>query len=158
MDKHALSKITTYQAGIVQASMHRLLQKKSDEILKPFGITKMQWMIIGSVLEAGSAGARISDLAESIGTTIPYLTNSINLLESRGILIRATNDKDSRSKLVTVSPSFARKCKQIEAELREGLRKAIYSRVDPVEFSIYIKVMYELMDVGKDTKPTETAK
>lgn len=149
MDKYDLSKITTYQAGAVQAAMHRLLQKQSDQILKPFGLTKMQWMIIGSVLDAGSKGARISDLAETLGTTIPYLTTSINLLESRGMLARKANDKDSRSKLVTVSPSFLPKCKTIEAELRDGLRKAIYSRVDPVEFSIYIKVMYELMEVGQ---------
>lgn len=152
MEKYDLSKITTYQAGIAQASMHRLLQKQSDKILKPYGISKMQWMIVGLVLDGGPDGVRISDLATQLATTIPYLTTNINLLESRDILVKTTNDNDSRSKLITIAPDFLPKCKQIEAGLRDGLRKAIYSRVDPVEFSIYIKVLYELIDVGRDAK------
>ncbi len=139
-----LRNITTYQAGAVQASMHRLLQKQCDDILKPFGITKMQWLIIGTVLDAGKKGIRISDLADKLATTIAYLTTSINLLESRGMLVRKDNASDSRSKLITVKPSFVSTCEKIEETLRDGLRKTIYANIDPAEFRIYMKVMYQL--------------
>lgn len=151
-----LHKISTYQAGATQAYMHRKLQKVCDDILRPFGITKMQWLIIGHVLDAGETGIRISDLADTLGTTLPYLTNSINLLESRGILERRDNDKDTRSRLIVVCPDYVPTCAQIEATLRAGLRKTIYSKIDPKEFAIYIKVMEELAAVEiKDEQPDE---
>ena len=75
-----LGKITTYQAGVAQAAMHRVLQKLCDNILQPFGISKMQWLIIGTALDAGKHGVRISDLAAQLGTTMPYLTTTVNLL------------------------------------------------------------------------------
>jgi DNA-binding MarR family transcriptional regulator len=144
-----LSKITTYQAGVVQAAMHRMLQKLCDDILQPFGITKMQWLIIGTVRDAGKDGMRISDLANKLNATIPYLTTSINLLEARSILLRKDNNEDSRSKLVSVNPRYVKKCHEIEATLRDGLRQSIYSQIDPKEFGIYLKVMYQLLEVGK---------
>ncbi len=149
VEKMDFSKITTYQAGAVQSTMHRLLQKLCDDILKPFGITKMQWLIIGAVRDGGKKGVRISDLANMLGTTIPYLTTSINILESRGILARKENNQDSRSKLVLLNADFVKKSDKIEKALRNGLRATIYSEVDPQEFGIYLKVMYQLMEVGK---------
>lgn len=143
-----LSKITTYQAGAVQASMHRLLQKQCDIILKPFGISKMHWMIIGHVWDAGSAGIRISDLSTNLGTTIPYVTTATNLLEAKGFLLRKGNAHDGRSKLVTINSKLIPKCQEIEHTLREGLRKSIYAKVNPAEFRVYMKVMYELKTVS----------
>ena len=152
MKNKSLSEITTYQAGAAQATMHRLLQKYCDEILKPFGITKMQWLIIGNVLDGSKAGVRISDIARNLGTTIPYMTTSINLLESKGFLTRTDNSNDSRSKLITVTPTFAKQCPEIEATLRAGLRKTIYSQVAQDEFAVYMKVLYELTSVTPQTK------
>ena len=82
-NREFLSNITTYQAGTVQAAMHRLLQKQSDEVLKPFGLTKMHWMIIGNVIDAGDKGIRMSDLASLLGTSLPYLTKAVNALEKQ---------------------------------------------------------------------------
>jgi DNA-binding MarR family transcriptional regulator len=149
VEKGNLTDITTYQAGAAQATMHRLLQKQCDAILKPFGISKMHWLIVGHVLDAGSDGVRISDLAKSLDTTIPYLTTAINLLESKGFLLRTDNAEDGRSKLITINPGQVSKCHTIERTLREGLRNTIYSKVDPEEFRIYMKVMYELSNMDK---------
>jgi DNA-binding MarR family transcriptional regulator len=143
-----LSKITTYQAGAAQAAMSRVLQKRCDAILKPFGISKMHWLIIGHVLDAGKKGMRVSDLSKTLGTTLSYITTAINLLESKGFLLRKGNDQDGRSKLITINPKKITTCHEIESTLREGLRKSIYAKVDPAEFRIYMKVLYELKDVS----------
>lgn len=145
--QNKLSTITTYHAGILQSSTHRLLQKYSDEILKPYGITKMQWMIIGSVLDEGEQGVSITDLAKKLDTTLSYLTNTINLLESKGILERTAHDKDDRVKLVTVNTKFLLKCKEIETHLRDHLRKVIYKDITPEEFLTYIQVLQKLSKI-----------
>ena len=149
VENFSLSNITTYQAGAAQAAMHRQVQKMSDDILRPFGLTKMQWMIIGCVLEAGIDGARISDLSKKLGTTIAYLTNTINVLETRNILKRRGNELDNRSKLVTVVPGYVEKCHEIENVMRDELRKSVYSKIDPEDFTTYFKVVFQLIDVGK---------
>lgn len=157
MQRYNLANLTTYHAGATQAFVNRKLQKVCDAILKPFGITKMQWMIIGTAMDSGQQGIRMSDLADKLGTNTPYLTNAINLLESRGILIRKENTNDSRSKLVVVSDDFAARCPQIEAALRDGLRQTIYANVDPVEFSIYIKVQEQLAQVDDSVSSNQTS-
>ena len=145
-----LSKITTYQAGVIQASANRKLQKITDTILLQYGLTKMQWFIIGTVLDAGSKGIRLSELSERLGTTMSYLTNTVNILESRRILDRKSNEEDTRSKIITVNASYASKCNEIEKTLRDGMRGSIYSQIDPVDFKTYIKVMDELASIDLD--------
>jgi DNA-binding MarR family transcriptional regulator len=142
--------ITTYQAGAKQASVHRSLQKLSDTLLEPFGITKMHWLIIGHVLDAGKSGIRMSDLAAILSTTLPYVTTAVSVLEARGYLTRTSNDEDARSKLLVVNPDFVPTCKVIEKTLRDGLRKSLYNKVNPEEFHIYLKVLYHLDEVAND--------
>lgn len=139
-----LHDVTTYQAGVAQSTMHRLLQKECDENLKQFGITKMHWLIIGTVLDAGDEGMRITDIAEKVQTGLPYLTTTVNLLESKGILERVTDTADSRAKVVHISSSFRPKCAEIEISLRKRLRETIYSKVSQKDFLIYMDVLYTL--------------
>lgn len=139
-----LSEITTYQAGVMQASAHRTLQKICDDILKPYNISKMHWLIIGTALDGGTQGIRLTDLAKTLNTTLPYITNAISLLVSKGIIVRVDNETDSRSKLIHINEAFVPKCYEIEATLRQGLRNEIYKDIDPAELRIYMKVMYQL--------------
>ncbi|CAN5187760.1 hypothetical protein BH11PAT4_BH11PAT4_5280 [soil metagenome] len=139
-----IHRVTTYQAGVAQSAMHRLIQKECDEYLKEFGITKMHWLIIGTVLDAGEDGMRITDIAEKLQTGLPYLTTTVNLLESKGILERSTDGNDSRAKSVKINSTFKPKCVGIEKTLRERLRKSIYSKVGTSDFITYMEVLYKL--------------
>lgn len=144
---YSLTSITTYQAGVGQASAHRNLQRICDEILRPFNITKMQWLIIGATLAAGKSGMRLTDLANELGTTMSYITREVNLLAAKGILVRSGHTVDHRSKLIFVANSYIKECSKIEATLRKGLRKSIYSDIDPTEFRVYLKVLFQLGQV-----------
>ena len=143
-----LKSITTYQAGILQATTHRVLQKYSDQILKKYGITKMQWLIIGTVYDSGSKGTRLTELTAKLDTTMAYLTNTVNLLESKKILDRVDDKKDSRVKFITVNKSFKPKCSQIEKTLRDELRKTIYNSVNSADFATYIRVLKKLSKIS----------
>ena len=139
-----LSQTTTYQAGIVQATVHRRLQKFCDNVLLPYGITKIHWLIIGIVYDHRATGVRISDLAKIVGTNLPYMTNTVNLLEGKRILERIDNHLDSRSTFVSVHSKFMPKCKKIEVAMRNALRVEIYAGISPEDFRIYMKVLYGL--------------
>lgn len=139
--------MTTYKVGALQAAANRSLKKLGDQLLKEYGISSMQWHIIGSVLDAGKEGARISDLAQSLDTTLPFLTNNVNLLESKGILERKNSSSDGRSRLVTVSAKFLPVCKEIEINLRAKLRDSLYSKVTPEELHTYLKTLIKFSEI-----------
>lgn len=133
----------------MQSAAHRLLQKHCDAVLKEYGISKMQWLIIGTVLDAGKKGARITELAEKLGTTLPYLTTTINILESKQMVRRIENKRDNRSKLITVNPLFTPQCEEIELVLQRTLRETVYSHIDTEDFKTYIKVLSQLSDMSQ---------
>lgn len=148
LERNHLINLTTYQAGVLQATAHRTLQKYCDEVLKTYGISKMQWLIIGTILDSGSRGIRVTDLAEKVGTTLSYLTNTINLLESKSILKRVAHDEDNRAKYVSISEDYIKTCDEIEKYLRDKLRGSIYANVSPEDFQTYMKVLAQLSKVN----------
>ena len=149
VERGDLSNVTTYQAGVMQATTHRLLQKYCDDILASYGITKMQWLIIGTILDSGEKGIRITELAQQVGTTLSYLTNTVNLLESKDILKRAAHSEDSRSKFVSINPTYTNTANEIESFLRRRLRESVYSNISAEEFRVYMKVLSQLSKVNK---------
>lgn len=142
-----LSTLTTYKVGVLEASVHRNLQKYCEIVLKNYGLTKMHWMLIGTVLDNGPDGTRLTDLAKQLGTTMSYITVSVNLLSSRGILQRVESTSDSRSTLVSVEKKYIKACEEIEITLRKSLRKAVYSHVSPEDLRCYLKVMMQLSSI-----------
>jgi DNA-binding MarR family transcriptional regulator len=104
----------------------------------------MQWFTIGTILDAGSEGIRISDLAKQLDTTLAYMTTTVNLLESRGIILKRTHEYDARTKLVSVNPSYKKNCKKIEESLRQRLRDVLYQNIDHDELTAYVSVLYKL--------------
>lgn len=149
-NKSSVIQLTTYEAGIAQANVHRQLQKHCDVILSKYGITKMHWVIIGLIYDHKDQGITISDLARSIGTGLPYLTNTINLLESKKIIVKTNAESDSRVKIVTLTQQFSNKVPEIEDYLRKSLKQTIYADVSPDDFKTYLKVLLQLSDKFKD--------
>lgn len=139
-----IADITTYQSGVAQASAYRVVKHHTAHLLKDHGLTSMQWFIIGTVLDAGSEGIRVSDLAKKLDTTLAYMTNSINLLESRGMLTKKAHQYDARTKLVSVNSRYKKTCAKIEEALRERLREVLYQNITREELTVYIKVLYKL--------------
>ncbi|HSH55298.1 MAG TPA: MarR family transcriptional regulator [Candidatus Limnocylindrales bacterium] len=139
-----ISKITTYQSGVVQASAFRNLNKHFSTLLKEHDLTCMQWFVVGTILDAGEAGIKLTDLAHSLQTGLPFITNITNLLESKGMVVRRDDEKDSRSKFVSIVPAFVPECADIERRLREKMRKSIYQNITADELRTYIKVLYQL--------------
>lgn len=147
----SLKDITTYQSGVVQSAAFRALNKFTTGILKEHGLTTMQWFIIGTIYDAGSEGVRITDLGKKIDTRLSFLTNTVNLLESKGVLERLSHQTDSRSRLVVVKSSYRPTCLAIEQDLRARMRAAIYKEISPDEFRTYIDVLYKLSGIFGDS-------
>lgn len=142
-----ISQITTYQSGVAQASAHRIITRTVSDFLLQYGLTSMQWFIIGHVYDAGSQGLRLSDLMRRVQTTLPYITNTVTLLESKGIVQKVSHSGDSRIKLVSITKSFKPQVQEIETGLREHLRQTLYQEdgISRQELQDYIAVLYKIV-------------
>lgn len=143
-----LSQITTYQSGIAQASAHRLINRTVTDFLLAYGLSPMQWFAIGMIYDASPDGARLSDLAKTLDTTLPYITNTVTLLESKGIVKKLTHTGDSRIKLVSIVADKEAMIQEIESGLRERLRNELYheDNISREELAAYIHVLYKILN------------
>jgi DNA-binding MarR family transcriptional regulator len=141
--------VTTYQSGVVQSRAWRTIKRLSDDWLRQYSITTAQWIIIGMVLDTGKQGIRITDLAKQTDTTLSFLTHTVNLLESKNILMRVDHASDSRAKMVRVADDYVKTCKKIEQELRVKFADTLYSKISRQDLAVYIKVLFQLGELAK---------
>ncbi len=139
-----LSKITTYQAGVAQSATYRNLNKLFSTMLKSHDLTSMQWFVLGTIYDSGTDGIQLTQLSTKLQTGLPFITNTINLLESKGMVERRSSQTDSRSKRVYITTKFIPVCRKIEDDLREKMRKSVYNDISPEDLRVYIKVLYQL--------------
>jgi len=142
-----LGKLTTYQAGAMQMAANRSLRLLCDKILTPYGITKTQWLVIGAALDAGPGGIQIGELGRLVDLSARGLLNIVTILVKKEMLILRPNSKNAAKRVVAIHPKFAPDCQEIERIMRVALREVIYDNVTPLEFRIYLKVMYHLSQI-----------
>jgi DNA-binding MarR family transcriptional regulator len=147
-----LGSITTYQAGVAQSSAYRNLNKLFSDMLKTHGLTSMQWFVLGTINDSSPAGIQLTQLSVKLQTGLPFITNTINLLESKGMVQRKDSPTDSRAKYVSIHPDFIPECQQIEEDLRVKLRASVYAEVTREHLEIYFMVLQQLSNI----KPRET--
>lgn len=149
--KNDISQITTYDSGVMQATAHRILTRINSDFLSQYGLTSTQWFVIGYVYEAGPEGIRLNDLMRTLDTTMPFITNIINLLESKDILHKISSADDSRIKIARLNPAYEARVEEIEQGLREELRARLYreDNITREELSNYIAVLYKIAQSNK---------
>lgn len=141
-----ISQITTYQSGVMQSTAHRILGRIKTEYLSQFNITSMQWFVIGYAYDAGDTGIKLNDLMKQLDTTMPFITTIVNALESKGIIHKISDTKDSRVKIAVLNQSYRSTVEEIEEGLREELRMRLYreDNISRQELAAYIAVLYKI--------------
>ena len=142
-----LSRITTYQAGALLSAAQRVLRMHTDNILSPYGITKTQWMVIGMTLDAGSEGVRLTEINSQLDLKPNSLAPIISSLEKQNMVMSINKGKQ---RAIVIHPTFAQDCPEIERILRRALRTTIYTAVTPMEFRVYLKVLFQLSRMRPD--------
>ena len=143
-----LADLKTYHVGVIESAAHRALRQHKDTLLRNYGISGVEWYLIGIVADAGKQGIRATDLADILGTTAGFLTKTVKLLEAKGILQRTANADDARSSYIVLKPSYRKTFEEIEASLREKLRNSLYQLVTREELETYLRVMDKFRQLG----------
>lgn len=135
--------LTTYQAVITQARAYRTLRSFMVETLRKYDLTLTEWLMIGSVIDAGKDGTRISELADVLGVEMPVITNLVNRAVKDGWVTRVTDKTDRRSKRISATRLGGEKACVIEGELRAETKDWL-SNLDSDMVGGYLAVVAEL--------------
>lgn len=112
--------ITTYQTVIAQARAYRKVRSFMDKTLKPYNLTITEWLIIGTAIDAGPTGIRISDLAKTLGVEMPVVTNLVHKATNTSWLRRIEDPEDKRARRVVMTHMGLEKACDIEGELKKA--------------------------------------
>jgi DNA-binding MarR family transcriptional regulator len=115
--------ITTYQAVISQARAYRALRNFLAHALAQHDLTMTEWLVLGTLVDAGRYGLRVSELAGTLGVEMPVVTNLINKAVASGYVVRSVDLEDKRAKRVVATLAFGEMACNIEGELRSETGK-----------------------------------
>lgn len=141
------SDTTTYQNTLTQARAHRALKTKLSYFLRPHNLTMMQWVIVGSLYEAGNTGTRVSDLADRLDTSLAFVTTTLNVLEAKGVVRRENHAQDNRAKIVFLTDDFTPKVPEIEKEINKKLQEWLSQAITREEFASYLGAMTKIASI-----------
>ena len=115
------------------ALTRQLRRHRSDN-----GLTLSQQQVLGEVSRAGVTTP--AELATRMHVRVQSLTDGINHLESRGLVVRRTDDDDRRRQLIEVTPEGMRLLEWDRAERDEWLNSAMRETLTELEFNLLMLV------------------
>lgn len=136
--------LTTYHNTLTQARAHRIIKTKLSYFLRPHNLTMMQWAIVGSLYKSGATGMRVSDLANQLDTSLAFVTTTLNVLEAKGIVERASHAQDNRAKVVHLTKDFMPKVDPIEAEIATKMRDWLMPVLGREQMETYLTVIHKI--------------
>lgn len=141
-----LRDLTTYQACILQARAYRVLREFVAKQLDGYGLTMMEWVLLGVVHESGSRGVSPSALSERLDVSLPMVTRMVNAVAEDNYVKRRADKHDKRQQIIIATPKGRRLAQGIEWRVR-GAMKEWLKDVDPEELKGYVHIMSQIADM-----------
>ncbi len=138
---------TTYDIGLVQARGYRALKQMTAAVLKPEGLTTIEWAMLG-IISHHSDGIRSTEVAELLGVQPPLVSRLITKAES-GNWITVTKGADKRERILSLSKHGAGQISRIENLVRTQL-KPMLAGVAPRDLIGYLRTLSRIAENGKD--------
>ena len=117
----------------IMALTRQLRRHRSDN-----GLTLSQQQVLGEVSRAGVTTP--AELATRMHVRVQSLTDGINHLESRSLVVRRTDDDDRRRQLIEVTPEGMELLERDRAERDEWLNSAMRETLTELEFNLLMLV------------------
>ena len=112
--------LKTYNVGILQDQVYRILKKQTNVILKDYDLTSFEWAVLGILFES-KEGENAVDLAEEIGVTQAFVSKVLKKLKVNKY-IELKREEDGRYKKIHLSNYGRESVLQIEPILKEKMK------------------------------------
>jgi len=141
-ERKNLSILKTYNSGLLQAKAYRLLKSYISLTLKKYGISTVEWALIGQLYEVKSV--TITEAAKILDVEKPFATNLAETLRKKGFVKRLVDKDDRRSKRISLTDKGNLQVPIIESDVRGAMSK-ILNEVSVEDIFSYVKVLEEIV-------------
>lgn len=140
----ALPKTTTYATGLLQTKAYRILKHRSDEALKPYGLTPLDWALLGALYELPQ-GLRLTQASEILGVEASMISLVIESLERDTYLTITRSPQDRRVKIIQLTEHGRSSVPKIEQHLRASL-KPLLAGASKLDVLAYLRVLHSIVE------------
>jgi DNA-binding MarR family transcriptional regulator len=100
-----------------------LLEHRINEILRPYGITELQYNVLRILRGSGAAGLCGCEISERLVSQVPDVSRLLDRMESMQLLRRERDDTDRRHVTARVTPKGLRLLDETTPKLEEFERE-----------------------------------
>ena len=133
------------QIGILIKKASLELEKTALSVLAQYDMTLTQYKIIAYLYEAPPMSTRQVDLEQVFSMTNPSVTSVLHTLERKGLVCRAENPEDKRSKVI----SLTAKAVDMRSEMGiagERLEESFTKKLSPDERAVMRTLLKKMLD------------
>jgi DNA-binding MarR family transcriptional regulator len=136
-------RMTTYNAGMIQSQAFRALSNFLTDQLTGFNLSLSEWKLLGHLLEVDDMTP--SEISELLSVKLPISSRLLKSLESKGLLRRNQNEKDSRIVHARITDKGRQLAGEVENYLRRNMNHFL-SDIKRDELETYLRVMSKIAD------------
>ena len=141
----------TNKIAILIKKLSLEIDKLSNPILEPHGLTHSQFKILKFLLVNSEKHVRQVDIEKYFSMTNPTVTGLVQNLEKKGLIERKVNPDDSRSKILCpTEKTFA--MKNLLYQLGDQLEDTLTSGLTSSERETLLGLLKKLLHNSKDAK------
>ncbi len=143
-----MSKISTYQIGLIQAQAYRYLQVQFQAALAPFELTIPEWSLLGLLYD--NKEMNLTQITQALKTKASHPTVLVDQLEKRGLVSRSLHRKDKRTKIVSLTAKGKDLVPNVEMQARVRIGLAV-GHIDRELLEDYFKAL-QMLAAGRPTE------
>lgn len=108
--------------GVVLWQLSNLWQRKVTEALKPLDLTHVQSLLLAGIAKLNEQGEQVTQnkLAKHAGTEVMMTSKVCRTLQRKGLILRANNRLDTRSKILLMTKSGKAVLEQAQEVMHEA--------------------------------------
>ena len=133
----------TYNVGILQDQVYRILKKETNLILVDYEITSFDWAVLGILFESKD-GENAVDLAEEIGVSQAFVSKVLKKLE-KSKYIELKKETDGRYKKIHLSSFGRERVEKIEPVLKQKM-KVLLKNIDLTDLYGYVNTLKKISE------------
>jgi DNA-binding MarR family transcriptional regulator len=131
----------TYHTLLLKAQVYRAMNAYATDTLKAYNLTPPEWILMGILTEKGHA--QPTEIAQYLGVKPPVVTSLLRRLETKKVISRNIQLKDSRFMTVTLTKKGKTVLKDAEKIMQKDL-KLFLGNISTSTIKSYLKVLQDI--------------
>ena len=148
------AEVSSDRVAILVKKLSLKIDRLANRILAPHDLTSSQYKVLKLLLLRPAESVRQVDVEEYFSMTNPTVTGLVNKLEAKGLVERAVNPHDGRSKVLRLTEKTLAMKEKLFL-LGEGLENEFTSVLDAQEKAVLLALLKKLCD-RQDSGKEET--